>query len=113
MSSIFREIGIHKKLFITSVICLAIALYFIIYTIFGNRGVVDYFKLSSDLQQQSLVKDKLSIDIQNQKNLVNGMQNESLDLDLLDEQVRKNLGYAKDDEIVIYQEERPTTTQKE
>jgi len=27
-----------------------------------------------------------------------------LDLDLLDEQTRKKLGYAKDDEIIIYEE---------
>ena len=26
-----------------------------------------------------------------------------LDLDLLDEQTRKNLGYAKDDEVIIYE----------
>jgi cell division protein FtsB len=33
------------------------------------------------------------------------MNLKSLDLDLLDEETRKNLGYAKEEEIVIYNEE--------
>ena len=102
---IVRKLNISKKQFIISSICLSIALYFIIYGIFGNRGVLDYFSLKSDLENRSLTQDKLSIEIQNKKNLVDRMKDESLDLDLLDEQVRKNLGYAKKNEIVIQSEE--------
>jgi cell division protein FtsB len=42
--------------------------------------------------------------MQAKKNMVDGMNLESLDLDLLDEQARKVLGYAGKNEVVIYRE---------
>ena len=43
--------------------------------------------------------------MENKQNMVNGMSGESLDLDLLDEEARKDLGYAGKQEIVIYDED--------
>ena len=43
--------------------------------------------------------------MENKQNMVNGMSVESLDLDLLDEEARKDLGYAGKQEIVIYDED--------
>jgi hypothetical protein len=40
----------------------------------------------------------------------NGMNLESLDLDLLDEQARKVLGYAGKNEVVIYREKNQEKT---
>jgi cell division protein FtsB len=40
----------------------------------------------------------------NKKNMVDKMSTDSLDLDLLDEQSRKVLGYAGKNEVVIYQD---------
>ena len=40
--------------------------------------------------------------MQNKKDMVNAMSVDSLDFDLLDEQVRKNLGYASKNEVIIY-----------
>lgn len=92
----------NRQSFVIFSICFTIFLYFTLYTIFGHRGVIDYFRLNKQLQEQNLIKDQLSVTISDKKNLVDGMRNESLDIDLLDEQVRKNLGYAKKNEIIIY-----------
>jgi hypothetical protein len=42
--------------------------------------------------------------MQAKKNMVDGMSLNSLDLDLLDEESRKVLGYVGKNEVVIYQE---------
>lgn len=102
-----EKFQISKQSFIIFCTCFAVFSYFILYTIFGHRGVLDYFKLRAEFQQQNLVKDQLFVTISDQTNLVNGMKNESLNLDLLDEQVRKNLGYAKKNEIIIYPDKIP------
>lgn len=100
-----QKITISKEFFVTIFVCLAVIVYFLIYAIFGNRGIVDYFHLKSDLKAKNLEKDKLFIQIQDKQNLVNSIRDDSLDIDLLDEQVRKNLGYATKNEIVIYNSE--------
>lgn len=107
LENTIKKLSKNRKQFIIFTVCLSIILYFVFYTIFGTRGVVDYFKIRSQLQENNLTKDKLFIEIENKKNLVDRIKDESLDLDLLDEQVRKNLGYAKKDEIIIYEDEKP------
>ncbi len=42
--------------------------------------------------------------MQEKKNMVDGVSLDSLDLDLLDEQSRKVLGYVGKNEVVIYQD---------
>ncbi len=44
--------------------------------------------------------------MQNRQNMVDGMNLDSLDVDLLDEQARKVLGYANKNEVVIYSEKK-------
>jgi cell division protein FtsB len=96
---------ITKKLFITIAITLAAVLYFIYYALFGGKGLVRYFEIKKELQQKELVKEGLDNKMENKQNMVKGMSIDSLDLDLLDEEARKNLGYAGKDEIVIYNEQ--------
>ncbi len=104
LNNALQKIKDDKKSYYTLFGCLFVMAYFVLYAIFGTRGILDYFSLQSELEKKSLIKDQLSTKIQNQQNLVDRMQNDSLDLDLLDEQVRKNLGYAKNNEIIIYKD---------
>ena len=69
--------------------------------------MVKHFQLKRELQKKERTKDVLEGKMQNKQNMVHGMSAESLDLDLLDEEARKNLGYADKKEIVIYNE-KPT-----
>lgn len=50
--------------------------------------------------------------MEEKQNMVDGMSADSLDLDLLDEQARKDLGYAKKSEIVIYQDDKDQPTKQ-
>ena len=102
MQNILEKLGINRKSFTVIFICLSIVVYFIIYSIFGNRGILDYFHLKQQLEEKSLESKQLSTQIQNKENRVKRMQDNSLDLDLLDEEVRKNIGQAKKNEIIIY-----------
>jgi cell division protein FtsB len=104
LEDILKKFNVSKKPFIIFCVCASIFSYFIFYTAFGQRGITDYFHLKANLQEKNLVKDQLFMKIKDKNNLVNGMKNESLNLDLLDEQVRKNLGYAKNNEIILYQD---------
>jgi len=69
-------------------------------------GLAQYFKLRKELYTKELVQKNLESKMKNKQNMVGGMRLESLDLDLLDEQSRKDLGYAGKQEIVIYDEEQ-------
>jgi len=102
MQELVRKWGITKQIFITFWVCAAIFLYFTFYTIFGDKGIIKYFELKKILQERDLVKNTLYNKMQNKQNLVNGMNPKSLDLDLLDEQARRNLGYAGKNEVVIF-----------
>jgi cell division protein FtsB len=81
-----------------------VVLYFISYALFGDKGMIKYFQLKREFQKKELVRNGLEDKMQNKQNMVNGMRLESLDLDLLDEEARKNLGHAGKEEIVIYNE---------
>jgi len=96
---------ITKQIFVASAITISIVLYFIYYTLFGNKGVIQYFRLTKELAKKERVKKELENKMENKQHLINGMGTESLDLDLLDEEARKNLGYANKDEIVIYNQQ--------
>lgn len=105
MQELVKKWGITKQVFITGWVCVAIFLYFTFYTIFGDKGIIKYFELRKILEERDLVKSSLQNKVQNKQNLVNGMNLKSLDLDLLDEQARKNLGYAGKNEVVIFDKE--------
>ncbi len=100
-----KTFPITKQIFIAFTVSAALVLYFIFYALFGDKGVVKYFQLKKELQNKELVKESLENKMENKQNMVNGMSGESLDLDLLDEEARKDLGYAGKQEIVIYDED--------
>jgi cell division protein FtsB len=74
--------------------------YFIYNIISGDRGILSLFKLT---EQHKILQDEVSI-LEEEKRIlqskVNRMKPESLDLDLLEEQARKNLGYAQKNETI-------------
>lgn len=97
-----QELAIPKKLFISFFVAFSAVIYFSSYTIFGNKGIIKYFELRKQLHEKNLVKNKLYHEMESKKQMVSAMNIDTLDLDLLDEQVRKNLGYAGKNEVIIY-----------
>ena len=100
------EINVNKLIFVSYFIALGLILYFSFFTIFGQKGLVQYFKLKAQIENKEIVKEELLDKMNIKKNMVEGMNTNSLDLDLLDEQARKNLGYAGKNEVVIYKKDQ-------
>lgn len=97
---------IKNKISKNSLLVILVAIlccYFFYYTINGNNGVFRYFAIKNEIKNKVITKKKLEKDLSTQKEMIKSIQDESLDLDLLDEKVRENLGHANDGEIVIYE----------
>lgn len=73
---------------------------------FGQKGLVKYYSLKNEIQNQEISKKELESQIDYKKIKVEGMNPSSLDLDLLDEEARKNLGYSSKNEVIIYQDNK-------
>lgn len=97
-----KKHSISKPIFIAYVTGLIIIFYFFIFTIFGDKGLVKLFSLKEHIANKEITKQELANKMQAKKNLVDGMSPDSLDLDLVDEQSRKVLGYVGKNEVVIY-----------
>lgn len=96
---------ISKSLFISYSIAVVLMIYFFFSSIFGEKGLIEFFALKNKSKIVEIQKNDLQNKIQNKKEMIKGMNLESLDLDLVDEQSRKVLGYVGKDEVVIYENE--------
>tara|TARA_Y100000590_G_scaffold463835_1_gene631620 strand:- start:314 stop:628 length:315 start_codon:yes stop_codon:yes gene_type:complete len=76
-------------------------LYFGISFVEGNRGLLAWISLSQKNQHIMSKLNNLKIERKIQENLVRGLRMDSLDLDLLDEQSRKNLGFLRKNEYIL------------
>jgi cell division protein FtsB len=102
--NLVKKYNISKVIFIAYFIGFAVFLYLLIFIIFGNKGLIEMFALEKKINDRQIVKEKLISEIEEKKQKVESMNLNSLDIDLLDEQARKVLGYAGKNEVVIYQE---------
>ena len=78
-------------------------LYFLSYSIYGKRNISSYFTLKKEIEQKKEKLDRLKQDKIILENKTKLLRPESLDLDMLEEQVKKNLGANYDGEKIIKQ----------
>jgi cell division protein FtsB len=102
---------ISKSVFVAYFIAIFTIFYFVFFIIFGDKGLIKLFALKNQIDYKDLAKQESLSEMQARKRMVNGMKPESLDVDLLDEQARKVLGYAGKNEVVIYQDKNPESEQ--
>lgn len=76
--------------------------YFLYHTISGKYGFVSYLNMKYELSTKTQQLNQQEKELSHYRNKVDRMQSSSLDIELLDEQARKILGYANKDEAVIY-----------
>ncbi len=105
-----RKYNITKPVFIGYFIGFAVIFYFAFCTIFGPKGLLEYRVLQQQITNKESVKQDLIAKMQVKKNMVEGMNLNSLDIDLLDEQARKVLGYAGKNEVIVYQDKKSSKT---
>lgn len=100
-----KKHNITKLVFVSYFVAIVVILYFITTAIFAQKGLLELFSLKNQIDNKEITKQDLSNKMNIKKTMVDGMNLDSLDVDLLDEQARKALGYVGKNEVVIYQEE--------
>ena len=92
-------------LYFSFLIIFFIFLYLVYFLVYGQRGLLQYFYLSKQNQEYNEALAKLTSENQYMRNRIKKLQSNTVDLDFLDEQVRKKLGLIDKNEIVIILDE--------
>jgi cell division protein FtsB len=88
-------------LYFSFLITFFIFLYLVYFLVYGQRGLLQYFYLSKQNQEYKEMLSVLNSENQYLSNRIKKLQPNTVDLDFLDEQVRKKLGLIDKNEIVI------------
>lgn len=83
-------------------LCVFILFYLGFHTLSGERGVVALFKETKKLEALTAELSATRAERVTLEKRIKLMSNSSLDLDMLDEQAKKVLGYAGKDEVVLF-----------
>ena len=92
-------------LYFSFLITFFIFLYLVYFLVYGQRGLLQYFYLSKQNQEYNDTLARLTLENQYLDNQIKKLQPNTVDLDFLDEQVRKKLGLIDKNEIVIILDE--------
>lgn len=82
-------------------LCITVFIYFLFYTINGERGIIKYLYLKSEITQARSISDKYKQQKQTLEDKVRLLSSSSLDLDLLEERARVVLNFASQDDFII------------
>ena len=88
-------------LYFSFLITFFIFLYLVYFLVYGQRGLLQYFYLSKQNQEYNDTLAQLTSENQYISNRIMKLQPNTVDLDFLDEQVRKKIGLIDKNEIVI------------
>ena len=88
-------------LYFSFLITFFIFLYLVYFLVYGQRGLLQYFYMSKQNQEYKETLAQLTSENQYISNRIKKLQPNTVDLDFLDEQVRKKLGLIDKNEIVI------------
>ena len=88
---------------VSSIIFILLLILYVLYHLYtGNYGFKSYITKQNRINQKNIEFTKIENDVEDIKNKIENLQDDNLDADLLDEEIRKNTGYAKKNEIIIY-----------
>lgn len=79
--------------------------YFAYHALQGQNGLLAYLRLDKELAIQERLVADISAEREALEHRVHLMRPSSIDPDMLDEQVRAVLGYAREGEVIIYLDE--------
>ena len=92
-------------LYLSFLVTFFIFIYLVYFLIYGQRGLLQYFYLSKQNQEYTQKLTKLTSENEYFSDRIKRLQPNTVDLDFLDEQVRKKLGLIDKNEIVIILDE--------
>ena len=88
-------------LYLSFLLSFFIFIYLVYFFIYGQRGILKYFHLSKQNSEYTVTLADLKVENELLIDRIERLQTNTLDLDFLDEQVRKKLGFIDKNEIVI------------
>jgi len=88
-------------LYLSFLITFFISIYLVYFLINGQRGLLKYFYLTKQNLEYNLTLADLKVENKYFNDRIKRLQPNTVDLDFLDEQVRKKLGLIDKNEIVI------------
>ena len=92
-------------LYLSFLVTFFIFIYLVYFLIYGQRGLLQYFYLTKQNQEYTQKLTKLTSENDYFSDRIKRLQPNTVDLDFLDEQVRKKLGLIDKNEIVIILDE--------
>lgn len=92
----------QRRQFAALLVLSSLSFYFTYHLLNGNNGLFAMIQLNNKLVEAQARLDEIKFERLKLQHKVSMLSPESLDLDLLDEEARKNLGYAKPNEIIIF-----------
>ncbi len=91
----------NLKSVFSNLIWVCIAGYFVYHIIIGARGIVSWTILSREANQLESELTKIKKENEFMNNKIRGMRSDSLDLDLLEEQAQKILGFCYPEDTIV------------
>lgn len=102
-SGLFRQL----KRAIGPLLGLGVTVYFVFHAVEGDRGVLAYLHLQEDVGKISAERVRIARERRNLERDVAALKAPYIDRDLLEERVREVLGYAHEDEVIIFHHTDP------
>lgn len=95
-----EQLSIKKSIIFNGLVIFLFA-YFVFHATYGSRGILAYFNFNAQLEKSLRELNQLKAEKAEIANQVQLLRPETLDQDMLDEVARKNLGVAKESELVF------------
>jgi cell division protein FtsB len=99
------ELTKRLQLVVGPVIAISLLGYFIYHIIQGERGLLSWRQINQKIDQAQSRLAEITLEQEILERRVTLMRPDSLDPDMLEEQAREKLNFARKDEIVILDEE--------
>jgi cell division protein FtsB len=75
--------------------------YFAYHTFGGKYGILSHKNVNETLLKQKNRLNTIKYEVEKQKNKIDRLKNSNLDLDLLEEELKKSVGIADKNEIIL------------
>lgn len=95
-----NKFAFNKKIAFNAIVVFML-LYFVFHSIYGNRGILAYFKLQAELTNSHKKLEVLRAERLEIENRTKLLRHESIDKDMLDEKIRNVLGFSAPTEKVF------------
>lgn len=86
---------------VVNIAIIVVICYFIFHLFYGDRGVFAYFKLNAELDNQRKKLEDVKVKRLEIENKTKLLRDDSIDQDMLEEQVKNVLGMSKTNERIV------------